>query len=203
MSSCTTTVPSSVRKSDPVGQTSRHAACVQCLQTSELINQRRGSPSSSAASPSSRSGARSSMNATCRHASGPSCSVLSYDLPDHSIPCWGMTFHSLQATSHALQPMQTEVSVKKPTRAFASAPYVSSALIRAASCLPHLRRLLTRRAARLRERLHAQAVDELDERRAARAAAGADVAGEGLHLLDVHVRVEDDRREVVGRVALR
>ena len=34
MSSCTTTVPNSVRKSAPVGQTSRHAAWVQCLQTS-------------------------------------------------------------------------------------------------------------------------------------------------------------------------
>ena len=28
----------------------------------------------------------------------------------------GSVFHSLQATSHALQPMHTDVSVKKPTR---------------------------------------------------------------------------------------
>src|SRR5919112_2382262 len=40
MSPCTTTVPNSVRNSAPVGQTSRHPACVQCLQTSELISQR-------------------------------------------------------------------------------------------------------------------------------------------------------------------
>src|SRR5215468_11546672 len=40
MSSCTTTVPNSVRNSDPVGQTSRQAACVQCLHTSEAISQR-------------------------------------------------------------------------------------------------------------------------------------------------------------------
>src|SRR4051794_25302696 len=40
MSSCTTTVPNSVRNSDPVGQTSRQAAWVQCLQTSEAISQR-------------------------------------------------------------------------------------------------------------------------------------------------------------------
>ena len=36
------------------------------------------------------------------------------------VPCAssiGSAFHSLQATSQALQPMQTEVSVKKPTRA--------------------------------------------------------------------------------------
>ena len=35
------------------------------------------------------------------------------------VPCEssiGSVFHSLQATSQALQPMQTEVSVKKPTR---------------------------------------------------------------------------------------
>src|SRR5436305_191 len=115
MSSCTTTVSNSVRKSAPVGHTSRQAAWVQCLHTSELISQRRS------AIPS-LSGARCSMNATCRHASGPSCSVLSYEFPDHSTPCCGITFHSLHATSHALQPMHTDVSVKKPTRSFFSAP---------------------------------------------------------------------------------
>src|SRR5215212_2055699 len=40
MSCWTTTVPNSVRNSAPVGQTSRQPACVQCLQTSELISQR-------------------------------------------------------------------------------------------------------------------------------------------------------------------
>jgi len=39
-SSWTTTVPNSVRINAPVGQTSRQAACVQCLQTSDDINQR-------------------------------------------------------------------------------------------------------------------------------------------------------------------
>src|ERR1700730_8338810 len=38
-------------------------------------------------------------------------------------PSSGTSFHSLQATSHALQPMQTEVSVKNPIRGWASAPY--------------------------------------------------------------------------------
>jgi hypothetical protein len=36
------------------------------------------------------------------------------------VPCEssiGSRFHSLHATSQALQPMHTEVSVKKPTRA--------------------------------------------------------------------------------------
>src|SRR5258708_6453597 len=39
-SSCTTTVPNSVRISAPVGQTSRQAACVQCLHTSDDISHR-------------------------------------------------------------------------------------------------------------------------------------------------------------------
>src|SRR3954467_6640035 len=118
MSSCTTTVPYSVRKSDPVGQTSRHAACVQCLQTSDDMSQRRASTSP----PSECSGSFCSMNATWRHVLAPSSDVLSYDSPVQTIPSSGTRFHSLQATSQALQPMQTDVSVKKPTRSFASSP---------------------------------------------------------------------------------
>src|SRR3712207_6675301 len=38
----------------------------------------------------------------------------------------GRVFHSLQATSQALQPMHTEVSVKKPTRFGWSASYPAS-----------------------------------------------------------------------------
>jgi hypothetical protein len=106
MSSCTTTVPNSVRNSDPVGQTSRQAACVQCLHTSEDISQRT-SPSAVCFS---------SMNATCRQVSAPSPMVLSYDIPVRFRPSSGTWFHSLQATSQALQPMQTEVSVKNPIR---------------------------------------------------------------------------------------
>src|ERR671936_1451733 len=121
MSSCTTTVPYSVRNSEPVGQTSRQAACVQCLQTSELISQRRASTSPSPP----RTGSFCSMKATCRQVFAPSSEVLSYDSPVQTIPSSGTRFHSLQATSQALQPMQTEVSVKKPTRSFASSPEVS------------------------------------------------------------------------------
>src|SRR5438105_7292423 len=117
MSSWTTTVPNSVRKSEPVGQTSRHAACVQCLQTSELISQRRASTS-----PSPCSGSFCSTKATCRHVFAPSSEVLSYDSPVQTSPSSGTRFHSLHATSQALQPMQTDVSVKKPTRSFASGP---------------------------------------------------------------------------------
>src|SRR5438045_7880277 len=121
MSSCTTTVPYSVRNSEPVGHTSRHAACVQCLQTSDDMSQRNASPSSW----SPRGGLRCSTNATCRHEFAPSVDVLSYDSPVQTSPSSGITFHSLHATSQALQPMQIDVSVKKPMRGCASGPYVS------------------------------------------------------------------------------
>src|SRR3954466_11867890 len=161
MSPWTTTVPNSVRNSDPVGQTSRQPACVQCLQTSELISHRTclsapvcpvcgsnslsasafstlfccacarltSSPATAGDGPLScrsspgrpkvgigRSTARlCSMNATCRQVLAPSWPVLSYDIPDSPmtsrLPCessMGSVFHSLHATSHALQPMQIE-----------------------------------------------------------------------------------------------
>src|SRR2546421_3154063 len=116
MSSCTTTVPNSVRNNEPVGHTSRHAACVQCLHTSDSISQRRPV----VPSPFVTKGLSCSMKATCRHVSAFSSDVLSYDSPVHTCPSCGMRFHSLHATSHALQPMQTEVSVKKPTRSLRS-----------------------------------------------------------------------------------
>ena len=56
-----------------------------------------------------------SMNATCRQVDAPRPTELSYDIPVSSSPSSGTAFHSLQATSQALQPMQTDVSVKKPT----------------------------------------------------------------------------------------
>src|ERR1043166_9186937 len=109
MSSWTTTVSYSVRKSAPVGQTSRQAACVQCLQTSEDMSQRIATSRSSPGR-----GFCCSMKATCRQVFAPSVEVLSYDSPVHTSPSSGTTFHSLHATSQALQPMQTLVSVKKP-----------------------------------------------------------------------------------------
>ena len=57
-----------------------------------------------------------SMNATCRHEFAVNAPVLSYDMPSRSKPDSGTAFHSLQATSQALQPMQTLVSVKNPIR---------------------------------------------------------------------------------------
>src|SRR5579884_2226173 len=121
MSCCTTTVPNSVRKREPVGQTSRQAACVQCLHTSDSISQR----SPVVPSPFARSGLSCSTKATWRQVFAPSAEVLSYDSPLQTRPSSGIRFHSLQATSQALQPMQTEVSVKKPTRSFFASPYAS------------------------------------------------------------------------------
>src|SRR3982751_157488 len=117
-----TTVPNSVRVIAPVGQTSRQPACVQCLQTSEDINHRKSVPRFGSC-PSS--GFCCSMNATCRHVFAFSSPVLSYEWPVKGCMSSGTKFHSLHATSHALQPMQTVVSVKKPTRCCVSLPYVA------------------------------------------------------------------------------
>src|SRR3954463_10497890 len=124
MSCCTTTVPNSVRNSEPVGQTSRHAACVQCLQTSLDISQRTpgsscpGAPMSGIPrSTVDSTGFGCSTKATCRQVFEPSAPVLSYDMPSRSSPPdSGTSFHSLHATSQALQPMHTDVSVKTPIR---------------------------------------------------------------------------------------
>src|SRR3954447_2862608 len=101
------TVSNSVRMIAPVGQTSRQLACVQCLQTSDIISQALPCPA-----PTTSSGTRS-RNCTCRQFCASSCPVLSNPSPkDGALP--GSWFHCLQATSQALQPMQTLVSVKNP-----------------------------------------------------------------------------------------
>jgi hypothetical protein len=62
-----TTVSNSVRMMAPVGQTSRHGALTQCLQTSLIISQR----------PSTRLSLNCSMNFTWRQWIPSSRSVLS------------------------------------------------------------------------------------------------------------------------------
>src|SRR6185436_8212378 len=110
MSGCTYTPPNSVRMIDPVGHASRHPACSQCLQTSDenchVI--------CSGALPPAPIAVGCSMNFTCRHVECPSAVVLSYERPDQRKPSCGTSFHSLHATSHALHPMQSVESVKKP-----------------------------------------------------------------------------------------
>src|SRR5919199_2984240 len=85
--------------------------------------------------------------------------------------------------------MQTDVSVKKPTRGLTCSPYVVCPSPTADCAL-----LLAGGDPRVRR-------DELRQRAAPRAAAGEDVARRRLDLLDVDVRVERDREEVVRRVA--
>src|SRR5436309_10232719 len=70
-SCCTTTVSNSVRNSAPVGQTSRQAAWVQCLHTSELMSQR------TPLSPATGLVMVCSMKATWRHVSELRLPVLS------------------------------------------------------------------------------------------------------------------------------
>ncbi|GAA4192993.1 hypothetical protein GCM10022252_35300 [Streptosporangium oxazolinicum] len=54
------------------------------------------------------------MKATWRQVSAPRLPVLSYEVARKTNPSSGTSFHSLQATSQALHPMQMLVSVKKP-----------------------------------------------------------------------------------------
>src|SRR5829696_5387228 len=106
-------VPNSVRNSAPVGHTSRQPACVQCLQTSLLISQRKSvrlstpdtSPGRSSAGMPRSIGSRlpassllacagCSMNATCRQEFAPRSPVLSNDIPSRLNPSSGTSFHS-------------------------------------------------------------------------------------------------------------
>ena len=89
---------------------------MQCLHTSEAISQRKLSPSRWKLDWWAPIGARCSIKATWRHVSAPRPPELSWDMPVQFRPSSGTWFHSLQATSHALQPMHSEVSVKKPMR---------------------------------------------------------------------------------------
>src|SRR6266581_8035564 len=110
MSGCTKTLPNSVRTMEPVGHASMQPAFSQCLQTSEENSH---VMASGALPPRPNTGSRST-NFTCRHVECPSARVLSYECPLQRKPSSGTPFHSLHATSHALQPMQRVESVKKP-----------------------------------------------------------------------------------------
>src|SRR3954452_7918126 len=112
MSACTITVSNSVRISAPVGHASRHPAFVQCLQTSDMNSHLSscGTPWDSAhvtRSTSCSPSATDSTKRTARQVEPLSPPVLSYEprLPN-TLPSLGRSFHCLQATSHALQPMQ-------------------------------------------------------------------------------------------------
>src|ERR1700677_3703866 len=101
-------------------------------------------------------------------------------MPDRLSPSSGTAFHSLQATSQALHPMQTEVSVKKPIRGGWSRCPARGAGAMLISDL--LAGVLGDAGA------FGVLADQAAQRGAAGAAAGTDVAGHRLDLLDVYVR---------------
>src|SRR5579859_945146 len=102
------TPPNSVRTIDPVGHASRQPASSQCLQTSEEKVHEVGS----AALPPKPGTGGCSTNFTWRQVEAPTAPVLSYENPLQSKPSWSTPFHSLQATSQALQPMHNVESVR-------------------------------------------------------------------------------------------
>ena len=53
------------------------------------------------------------LTGTWRHVECPRLAVLSYENPVNANPSSGTPFHSLHATSQALQPMHSVVSVRK------------------------------------------------------------------------------------------
>ena len=104
--------------------------------------------------------------------------MLSNDMPVRFSPSSGTAFHSLHATSQALQPMQIEVSVKKPirggcsshpARSAGSAPPVRPGL--SVTLISHLRPGLVGDTGPLHVRLH-----QFPQGWAARPPAGLDVA---------------------------
>src|SRR5579871_196101 len=135
-------------------------------------------------------------------------------MPERASPSSGTWFHSLHATSQALQPMQTVVSVKKPIRGGWSRQPLS--LAGSLSSTSGGRRTSDRSrsaseaVSTATEHLHPRlggdpgpalvALDEGDPRRPAWTAPGDDVDAEGLHLLDVDVRVKRDLHQLVGGI---
>src|SRR3954470_1618080 len=83
-SSCTTTVPNSVRNSAPVGQTLRQPALVQCLQTLDAISHR-----NSVRSPASGDALGRSNAGILRSTSGLSgLGGAGFNEPKRSSPLW-------------------------------------------------------------------------------------------------------------------
>src|SRR2546430_3467560 len=104
------TVSNSVRMIAFVGHTSAQEACWQCLQTSDIISQALPFP----VVVRSVRWVSGSMNLTWRQLWASRRPVLSKLSARKAGSLAWSPFHSLQATSQALQPMQMLVSVKKP-----------------------------------------------------------------------------------------
>src|ERR1035438_9272443 len=134
-------------------------------------------------------------------------------MPDSSIPSSGTAFHSLQATSQALQPMQTDVSVKNPIRGgwlvcpacpAGSKPGPAGSGRRSAgsALISYLGSSFAGDPGPLLILAH-----QLQQGRSTWPPARADVNGQRLDLLNVHVRVQGQVGQLVrgvpGGVAVR
>src|SRR5213592_3173044 len=116
-------------------------------------------------------------------------------MPSRLNPSSGTPFHSLHATSQALQPMQTLVSVKKPTRSGGSAYPAAAAGLTTLSTVVVI-------ALPLNQAGPAPVVRKVRKQSATgRPPIRLHVAGTHLALLDQHVRIQRDTQKVVGRVA--
>src|SRR6266513_1488626 len=177
------TVLNSVRMMAPVRHTSMQLACLQCLQTSDIISQALPFPGVADSS------GTCSMNCTCRQfwaSSEPVLSKLSARKLGLSPWSW---FHSLHATSQALQPMHTLVSVKKPY----SWPAWMAAISETHQVGGDLGKALLAREQVEGNRGHL--VDERHRRRIDRQVDAQEVSPAGLAGFDPHVRKE---RAVIG-----
>src|ERR1039457_2792934 len=127
-------------------------------------------------------------------------------MPDSSIPSSGTEFHSLQATSHALQPMQTDVSVKNPIRGgwlvcpacpAGSKPGPPGSGWPSAGCalISYLCPGLAGDPGPLLILAH-----QLQQSRSAWPPARPDITGQCLDLLDMHVRVQGQVGKLVRGV---
>src|SRR5205814_8154100 len=108
------TVSYSVRMSAFVGHTSMQLAFLQCLQTSLIISHAWPPAMGVGVITTPLLSGICSMNCTCRQFCASSCPVLSNESAVKWAGLPSSWFHSLHATSRALQPMQIDVSVKKP-----------------------------------------------------------------------------------------
>src|SRR5690625_1398581 len=177
---------------------------------------RLGIPRSTLGAPAVAVGMGCSMKATWRQLLEPSAPVLSKDMPSRSnSSVLGSRFHSLQAPSHALQPMHTLVSVKNPLRGGGSLYPASTA----GSMGPKRLFLLTIGVSLLgprrgtvpgENRVAARAVRSgplavfgyvCQEFWPSRPAPGPHVARADLRFLDVDVDVERDAEEVIRGIA--
>src|SRR3954454_16251841 len=134
-------------------------------------------------------GARASTKRTWRHVAADSVPVWSYEPPLRNWePSAGRSFHCLQATSHALQPMHTVVSVKKPMRRAPGLTIESSLMLGDLGGVVAVGSDARGGVADAGELLGAR-----------RLPAGAHAAHERLGLVDRRVGVAGEQDQVVGR----